>query len=141
MSECCSTSGPEISYPKKYRCPVDGKEYGLVSATTIKHHISQPWNWEAREQGYYFCEDPECDVVYFGQDDSVIKKSALRTEIGIKEKSRTALVCYCYGVTVAEAIANPDAKAFVMQETKRKSCACATRNPSGKCCLANFPKA
>jgi hypothetical protein len=107
---------------------------------TIKHHIQEPWKWEKREQGYYFCSDPECSVVYFGDDDTVIDKSALRTPVGIKEQSGGALVCYCFGVTMNEAGRNPDAKAFVVQETKMQTCACEIRNPSGRCCLKDFPK-
>jgi len=47
-------------------------------------YIKEPRTWEEKQQAYYFCEDPECDMVYFGQDNSVIKISALRTTAGIK---------------------------------------------------------
>jgi hypothetical protein len=126
---------------RKHRCPVNGKEYAAISRTTIKHHIHEPWKWDGKEQVYYFCSDPECNVVYFGEDDTVIDKSALRTSVGIKEQSGQALVCYCFGVTMNEAARNPDAKAFVVQETKGQTCACEVRNPSGRCCLKDFPKA
>jgi len=29
-------------------------------------------------------------------------------------------------------------KAFVIQQTKEGLCACESRNPSGRCCLADF---
>ena len=99
MSDRCSNSATHDSH----RCPVNGKEYKEVSAKTILHHIRQPWNWNDNQQSYYFCDDPDCDVVYFGQDDSVIEKSAVRTNIGIKDKSDNALICYCFGVTANEA--------------------------------------
>ncbi|MCK5920792.1 MAG: hypothetical protein KAG66_07615, partial [Methylococcales bacterium] len=51
-----------------------------------------------------------------------------------------ALLCYCYGVTCQQALNNPDAKAFVLAQTKLKNCACDTRNPSGRCCLKDFSK-
>lgn len=140
MSECCSNSRGEPSFPSRCRCPVNGKEYGQVSATTIKHHISRPWRWVPEDQGYYFCSDPACSVVYFGEDGSCIEKSAVRTPVGVKESSDEALLCYCFGVTVREALAHPEAKAFVVEETRRNECACETRNPSGKCCLGEFPK-
>lgn len=140
MSDCCPTSANQGSFPRKHTCPANGKEYGLVSASTIKHHIKAPWSWTAKDQGYYFCSDPDCSVVYFGQDNSVIETDSVRTTIGVKEKSDKALVCYCYGVTKADAKNNPLIRQFVMQETKQKLCACETRNPSGKCCLSAFPR-
>jgi hypothetical protein len=140
MSECCSTIPKQSLFPKKYACPVNGKEYHLVSSQTIKHHIKAPWSWNQKDQGYYFCSDPNCSVVYFGQDNSVIEKSSVRTEVGLKEKSENALICYCYGVTKKEAKSNPATRQFVIEETKQKQCACQTKNPSGKCCLVDFPK-
>jgi hypothetical protein len=140
MSDCCSSPGVADVAPGKHRCPADGREYGQVSVDTIKHHLHQSWNWKAKAQSYYFCDAPDCEVVYFGWDDSVIEKSALRTEVGVKLRTPDALVCYCYGVSYAQAAALPEAKAFVIAETRRKACACDTRNPSGKCCLASFPK-
>lgn len=140
MPECCNPSDNMKSPPKTYRCPVNGREYGTVSAKTIMHHIKQPWNWPQKEQGYYFCEDPECEVVYFGEDDSTIVKHALRTPVGIKEPSPQALICYCFGVHLDEAGTDPEAKAFVVEQTKSQTCACEIRNPSGKCCLKDFPR-
>lgn len=138
MSDCCSESMEE--FPKSHVCPVDGKAYGLVSANTIKHHLKAPWAWQGKNQGYYYCSDPDCRVVYFGQDGSVIDKQAIRTVIGAKESSMNALICYCYGVSKAEAQSDPRIREFVVEETRRRRCACETRNPSGRCCLADFPR-
>jgi hypothetical protein len=140
MSECCSPKRNPATPHNRHVCPVNGREYSSVSSTTIKHHISKPWRHEIRDQGYYFCTDPKCNVVYFGEDNTVIEKTSLRTQVGIKEQSENALVCYCYGVTRTEAIHTPEAKAFVLRETKEHVCACETRNPSGRCCLSEFPK-
>jgi hypothetical protein len=140
MSDCCSSCCPQTSFPKKHKCPVNGKEYNLVSSSTIKHHIKEPWRWNEKSQGYYFCSDPNCEVVYVGQDDSTITKSSMRTEVGIKENSENSLMCYCYGVTKYEAAKNPQSRSFIIQETQKQNCACESRNPSGKCCLSDFPK-
>ena len=138
MSDCCSILRNQLSYPKKHVCPVNGKAYGLVSSSTIKHHIKKPWAWVARDQGYYFCSDPDCSVVYFGQDDSIIEKDSVRTQVGVKDNSDSSLICYCYGVTRAEAENTPQIRQFVIEETKHHHCACEAKNPSGKCCLAEF---
>lgn len=140
MSDCCSTSGLISNPPRKYRCPVNGKKYSAVSSTTIMHHIKEPWNWQKKEQGYYFCDDPDCNVVYFGQDDSVIETVALRTPVGVKQHSTKGLVCYCFGINIHQATTMPETKNFVLNETKKHTCACEIRNPAGKCCLKDFPK-
>jgi hypothetical protein len=69
--------------------------------------------------------------VYFAQGNTVINSSELRTIVGIKAKTKDALICYCFGVSINEARHNPEAKAFVIEQTCQHSCACATRNPSG----------
>lgn len=139
MSQCCTSSDTKNSYPRKHRCPVNGEPYSSVSTTTILHHIEKPWRWYEKQQGYYFCGDPECNVVYFGQDDTVILKSELRTIVGIKEQHENALLCYCFGVS-KQLASNQHIKDFVVKSTKEQACACSTRNPSGKCCLSDFPK-
>jgi hypothetical protein len=121
-------------------CPVNGKPYLPVTQKTMSHHLKQPWNWQAKEQGYYFCSDPECEVVYFAEDDSVIKTSELRTSVGVKTMQADSVICYCYGVTLGDAQSDSSIKEFVVQKTKVDECACDTRNPSGKCCLKDFPK-
>ena len=140
MSDCCSGSCATNHTHKLYRCPVNGKEYKEVSIKTVMHHVKEPWNLQEKRQIYYFCEDPECEVVYFGQDDSTIENSALRTPVGIKDKSGNALVCYCFGITVDQAATLTKAKAFVIEQTKGHVCECEARNPSGRCCLKYFPK-
>lgn len=133
MQDCCATTAS----PKQYHCPINGKPYKSVSTSTILHHINEPWNWHNKQQGYYFCEDPNCEVVYFGEDKSIINKSSLRTKVGLKESDPKSLICYCFGVSKAEA-SSPEIKGFVVQNTKEKTCSCSTSNPSGRCCLKNF---
>ena len=125
--------------PKKQTCPVNQHDYIHVSIKNILHHVKKPWNSHLKDQGYYFCDDPNCDVVYFGEDGSVIKKSELRTQVAAKENSPDALICHCFGVSLLDAKNNPGIKAFVMQHTKLGNCSCETSNPSGRCCLKDFP--
>lgn len=145
MSDCCSVSEPgqdksKPSKPARHVCPENGKAYAQVAKTTMLHHILQPWLLNLKDQQYYFCDDPNCEVVYFGEDNSRIKKSQLRIQVGIKETSPEALICYCYGVSRQQSETCPQAKSFVIQQTRHSACACETRNPSGRCCLKDFPK-
>ncbi len=146
MSDCCgnsnskNTGSKKYSPPKKFTCPVNTQKYIEVENKTILQHIKSPWENPLQEDKYYFCDDPYCDVVYFGLSGSIISKSELRTVVGKKEKSDEALVCYCFGVSKALAAQNTEIKTYVTQQTKEKNCACDSRNPSGRCCLKDFPK-
>jgi len=146
MSDCCGSScssesaDKQNSLPRKFTCPENAQQYVEVSNKTILQHIKSPWQHPLQEEKYYFCDDPNCDVVYFGLTGSRINKSELRTVVGIKENNDEALVCYCFGVSKALAKQNADIKTYVTQQTKEKNCACDVRNPSGRCCLKDFPK-
>ncbi len=140
MSDCCSSNTCSSLKPRKAVCPGNGKTYSSVSEVTILHHLKEPWKHNLKSQGYYFCDEPNCDVAYFGEDQTTISKKELRTTIGVKEADQDTLVCYCYGVSKADAVRYPAIKEFVTEQTKTGSCACETRNPSGKCCLKDFPK-
>lgn len=123
-------------FPKKHVCPVCSKIAHSVSIKTMKHHVEAPWNWVFPDQGYYFCANARCDVVYFAQDGMFIPQNEVRTAVGVKNPSPSALLCYCFGVR--RETASDTVKAFVLNETKQQSCACSVRNPSGKCCLREF---
>ena len=120
-------------------CPSCRQKGAPVGVKTILQHIRQPWLHELSSQSYYFCVQAQCDVVYFAMNVEPIHKTGLRTTIGIKEKSNETLLCYCFGVTKAEAQADSNIKEFVTRQTKAAMCACETANPSGKCCLKDFP--
>lgn len=141
MSDCCTSTCKKKLKPTRSECPVNGQNYLEVPRKTILQHIDKPWLHDVKEQKYFYCHDPECEVVYFSEDNTVINKSQLRTRIGIKEPADSdALTCYCFGVSNMEARTQPEAKAFVIQQTKESACSCTTSNPSGRCCLKDFPK-
>ena len=157
MSSCCSSSDDSstgcssskssteaLAPPKRYVCPSNGKEYLQVPQATVLLHIKKPWDSEKsdmKERGYYFCSDPDCDVVYFGEDDSVIQASALRTVVGVKAPNDdNAFSCYCFDVTHKEAREDASIRQYVVDKTKNGTCSCVTQNPSGRCCLKDFPK-
>jgi hypothetical protein len=134
MSDCCDSSLREAS------CPVDGHHSQSVGVKTILHHLKQPWLDPLTEQHYYFCDNPSCDVIYFGQDGCTIKQSQLRTVVGIKTALEHAPLCYCFGVSKCDAKADLTIRSFVIEQTKKGVCTCTTHNPSGRCCLKDFPK-
>lgn len=143
MSDCCGTtesSSCSTTRSRRHRCPVNGKTYPEVEGRTLLHHLRTPWQIALTEQPYYYCDDPGCPVVYFGADDTTITQESLRTSVGCKIPDDEATVCYCFGVTRAEARNDPAARTFVVEQTRIGACACDTRNPSGRCCLKDFPR-
>lgn len=142
MSDCCSSgtcTTPIKIGIEKHQCPVNKKFYKSLPTRTVLHHIKQAWERKESNKTFYYCDDPECNVVYFSSDDSVITLSEIRTEIGTKSSSEEALICYCFGVTKSQS-RDPKIKHFVIEQTKQGLCSCDTSNPSSKCCLKDFPK-
>lgn len=140
MSQCCSSTPKNASDPTKRACPQCSALASSVPTTTLLHHLKQPWQYTLDEQNYYFCKTQHCDVVYFNKTDQCINSASLRSAVGIKQESDEALICYCFGVTRRQAQSDPDIRNFVLQKTQEKLCACDVRNPSGKCCLKDFPR-
>ncbi len=140
MSSCCSSNSNECSSPRKRLCPANQRAGVQVERATVLHHLKRPWAQQLPEQQYYFCDDAQCDVVYFGEDDSVITLDAVRTAVGQKSQDNQRTLCYCYGITAEDYQREPECKTFVIAQTKDGVCACETRNPSGRCCLKDFPK-
>lgn len=139
MSDCCSST-KETTRPERQKCPVCGKECSGVSLRTILHHIQRPWTWSTDDQQYFFCDAPNCAVVYFSERGTVFTKGQLRTPVGIKERSEDAPICYCFGISRGDLSLNPELKDYVVHQTKLGRCSCETSNPSGRCCLGDFPK-
>ena len=140
MSNCCSNSEASAHYPTSHTCPANGVSYASVKRKTLLHHIKKPWQHSIPAQGYYFCTDPGCDVVYFAQDNTTIQTHDVRTTVWQKSNSEKAKLCYCFGVTKKQAINDKGIKTFVIKQTKSSLCSCETSNPSGRCCLKDFPR-
>ena len=139
MSDCCCSPEIPATPSRKRDCPLHGGECAEVSSRTIAHHIRQSWLWQDSGQRYFFCDDPDCEVVYFGEDGSVILQSQLRTRVGAKEAAADAPLCYCFGISRADAATDPGIRDYVVQMTREGLCSCETSNPSGRCCLKDFP--
>ncbi|MBE9564636.1 MAG: hypothetical protein IMF17_05270 [Proteobacteria bacterium] len=150
MNDCCKkkddaeNGNTEGEFSKKastsHCCPSNGKPYKSVKRKTLLHHILKPWSHRISIQDYFFCTDPKCDVVYFGEDDSVVHTDELRTTVWQKSSDKNAAICYCFGISKALAQLDKNIKNFVKEQTKQSNCSCETSNPSGRCCLKDFPK-
>lgn len=138
----CSTTNSFQNTPKKAVCPVNGHTYPQVGLRTILHHVKKPWQRELTSKTYYFCDDPDCDVVYFGDNQQLIRQAELRLPVGQKSSSDDREICYCFDIRMNDLQTARDIsklKDYVMALTKDASCDCEIRNPSGRCCLRDFP--
>lgn len=140
MSSCCSSAGVGGIKTNKLLCVSCGEPGVTVGKKTILQHIKSPWLRKLDQERYFFCQTTNCDAVYFSANGEVVIKKDLRTQIGIKEKNDEALICYCFGVNKTVAATDKSVKEFVVAQTKKAVCACETANPSGRCCLKDFPK-
>lgn len=140
MSDCCSSNQKSQSGNTYHRCPGNGIEYPTISSYTVMHQVHNPWQYDLNGNFFYFCNDPNCEIVYFTDQNVTINKAGLRSQIGAKETSVKRTLCYCFGITEEQLLKDTSLKNFVITATKEKKCACEIRNPSGRCCLRDFPK-
>lgn len=69
-----------------------------------------------------------------------LSKSALRVITSVKEQDGKAVLCHCFGISRDDFLGDSSVKNFVMEQTKAGCCSCETSNPSGRCCLKDFPR-
>ena len=139
MAHSCSNN---TGTQPKAVCPVNGQSYSQVSRRTVLHQVRKPWQRDLTAQKYYYCDDPNCDVVYFGNDRQVILQNELRQSVGQKSYAPDRPVCYCFDILMSDLQTEQEhdiLKTFVAEKTKQTACDCEIRNPSGKCCLKDFP--
>jgi len=138
MSSCCSNQG--CSSTKT--CPECAAISKTVELKTVLHQLKFPDVLNLVEDNYYFCSDSACGVAYF----SVNNKQIYKQQLSVFDSVRSAKLCYCFDIdkeTYIQALANGSAekiKQFVVQKTQASLCACVIKNPSGRCCLADFKK-
>lgn len=134
MSDCCGST------KTKQICPECGASCKSVGMPTLYHQVRFPENQSIVTDSYYFCPAKTCRIAYFSNADNTIPKQHLRSHQAIQNDA----LCYCFDINAEQYLsalkdgrAEP-IKAFVMQRTQARECACEIRNPSGQCCLANF---
>ena len=148
MGSCCSSSSEKVKAEAKQaaQCPCCGTSAKPVDRVTLIHQVVAPFNQQLPADDFFFCASAACSTLYFSDAGAVIEVSQVRGEVGQKSTKPDRVICYCFDIhhsRVIEEIEQTGAsasKAFVVEQTKLKNCACDIRNPSGKCCLKDFPK-
>lgn len=145
MSECCTVRNTDA--PPVMACPVNGARSKRVDLLTVRSLVRKlPLG--TRLTTYYFCEAPDCDVVYFplNPDEPIFRRSDLLVRVGSKETEEPIPVCYCFGFTRKDILdeIRQTGRSMVAQgiraEVQAGNCACEVKNPSGKCCLGTIAR-
>lgn len=144
-------------------CPKCGKKGKTVKPVTLRALLNDEYvarvsgseesNCESGcspsngSTGWRFCDSPECDVVYFGEENGVtFTKHQLKVTVGVKEMAGERPLCYCFGHSVATITSElrlkgqSDALTDIRQKMKDPGCSCEVTNPSGSCCLGTVAK-
>lgn len=127
-------------------CPAAGRRGKPVPLITLRSLVVPERASVIEGREWFFCDLPDCDVVYFTADGRTLDKGALKVRVGLKEKEAPRPVCYCFGHTV-ESIREEirrTGRSTVMASIKEKveasECSCEVLNPRGSCCLGEVNK-
>lgn len=134
--ECCD------KVPRTASCPACRQPGAAVGTATLLHQLATPWRQSPGIEQHYFCNQHDCPVVYFTASGREFSAGELRQPVGQKSDAAGRTLCYCFDIRYSD-LADPGAarqcRDFVIQKTRDKVCACEQRNPSGRCCLRDFP--
>jgi hypothetical protein len=128
---------------KRIACPICGEFGKGIELFTVRSLVKEMFVAAIREDVYFFCADPDCEVVYYSFCKDVIKKYQIKTRVGLKEKETPRPVCYCFGHTMEDIQDEIQQKGRstalkdIFDKIQAGLCHCEDANPEGRCCLGN----
>lgn len=141
---CCALAG----FVGPEDCPICGARGKPVARATLERLLRPERLHELIDSPFYFCETPECDVVYYAEEGRrLFDKDDLEVRVGVKERDDPIPVCYCFGYSerdIAEDVQTHGRSTIyetIKDNVRAGLCACEVTNPSGRCCLGNVQKA
>lgn len=128
-------------------CPRNGRNGKRVPRQTLQSlALVDLHDLTAAE--YWFCDAPDCPIVYFDAEGMIITEDQVRVPVWQKQSNDpTVPVCYCRKLTTAmirDEVAQTGQSTAPEQVTaivQAKLCACDITNPQGTCCLGNIRRA
>ncbi len=142
MESCCTV--PTAPRTEARACPQCGRRGKPVGVVTLKSLLVPAARAMLDAKAtHYFCQDPSCAVVYFG-DGRVYRTQDVTVPVFQKSPSAEVPVCYCFGWTRArmraeiERTGRSTAAETISAHIQADRCACELTNPQGSCCLANI---
>lgn len=141
---CCDDSVDKVSSVCK-ECGNIGKS---IKEITIRSLVKESKLEDIKNpDGFYFCETPTCQCVYFNNIQQVyLHKEDVKVRVGVKETEDPIPVCYCFNWTkdkIFDQIKQQGYSTAIQEITtkvKAGECSCQIKNPSGKCCLGEVNK-
>lgn len=127
-------------------CPITGKRGKRVSLITVQSLVRPDYVTRIEDREWYFCDLPDCDVVYFAENGQTLRKDALKVRVGLKERQAPRLVCYCFDHTVEgiheeiKCTGRSTVGTAITAKVQAGECHCETMNPKGSCCLGDVAK-
>lgn len=128
-------------------CPNCGNRGKKVKRITLDSLLKSDAKSRITDAVYYFCDSPNCDLVYFAEDGSTFAKDDLTVRVGVKTPPGTGPrhVCYCFDHTIEEieAEVNATGTSTVLDDIKtrmKSGCWCEKTSPAGGCCLGTVAK-
>lgn len=120
-------------------CPSCGESGRKVGTVTVDAQVEQKGNPSlASVKEWRFCRTAVCSAAYFSVDNAqVIPFSQLKSLPFPKSLDPDRRVCFCFGHTVADVLANPALKSAIVQACRAGQDDCQRLNPEGLCCLGN----
>jgi hypothetical protein len=126
-------------------CPGCGTRGETVAAATVRALLASSSECpEPDSHGFWFCTSRLCNVAYFTSSGWSADKSALTTRIGCKETLDPIPVCYCWHHTRQDIINDfrRHGRSVILERVQSLlqsgECRCETKNPTGRCCLAEM---
>jgi len=141
---CCALPG----FAGPQDCPICGARSKPVTRVTLEHLLRPERLGELIDASFFFCETPECDVVYYAEGGRrLFDKDDLTVRVGVKERDDPVPVCYCFGHSERDIVEDVQTHGrstiyeAIKDNVRAGLCACEVTNPSGRCCLGNVQKA
>ena len=150
MNDCCAVPGstepcgivvdrrnPDLNS----RCSTCEKEGRPVGRQTVFHHVRHEQLDRVNGEAYRFCAEPNCPIVYYGDEGACFTVDDLREPVAAKIQGDPRPICYCFGFSEGDArkeierTGQSTIPATVSGLIKAGMCACEVRNPAGVCCL------
>ncbi len=137
MSGDCCASAPEVARGVGGECPACGRRGRRVKPITLQA-LLRPGAAPAIGR-YRFCGTPGCAVAYFAEEGGEqVPVEAVTVPIGQKLRGPERPICYCFGYTEADILADPEGvPGRIAERCRRGEDRCPETNPQGSCCLGN----
>lgn len=130
--------------PDRAECPVSRTSSRKVQRRTLEHLLKPEKSATIEHVQYYYCTDPNCEVVYFSNESvAYFTIKDLKVKVFSKDKGDNVNVCYCFDWTRARikeevnSKGNSTAALQIAKEVKAGNCLCDIKNPKGECCLGD----